>query len=443
MLGRVRRARRENARNPIELESRMRLLESFALLIIAAAVFSFLNTSVLKLPTTIGLLLSGLAASAVILAVNTVFPALDVTADARRLIGQIDFGRFLFRGALSFLLFAGALRLNIDDIRREKVPVAVLAFLGVVLSAAIVGFASYAAFPWLGARVPLAYALAFGALISPTDPIAVIGILESRHVPKTLQTRMTGESLFNDGLSVVVFSVLLTMAEGGGVSGGRAEFLDVALLLGREVIGGAALGLGIGLAAYAAMKRIDEPNVEVLLSFGLVAAIMLAAAKTGVSAPLACVMAGLLIGNRGRRVAMKEATRDALDQIWSFVDALLNAMLFLLLGLEALFLWSEARHALSLLLLVPVVIAARGISVGAGIAILGRRYKFGRGSLAILTWGGLRGGISLAMALSLPHFPGRSEVLIATYGIAVFSIVVQGLTLGPMTRHVLRQRQTE
>ncbi len=421
----------------------MRLLESFALLIIAAAVFSFLNTAVLKMPTTIGLLLSGLAASALILASNAVFPSLDITADARNLVGQIDFSRFLFRGVLSFLLFAGALRLNLDEIRREKVPIAVLAFLGVVLSAVVVGLASYVALPLLGAPVPLAYALAFGALISPTDPIAVLGILESRHVPKTLQVRMTGESLFNDGLSVVVFSVLLAMAEAGGVSGGRAALLDAALLFSQEVIGGVALGLAIGLVAYGAMKHIDEPNVEVLLSFGLVAAIMLGATKAGVSAPLACVMAGLLIGNRGRRVAMKEATRDALDQIWSFVDALLNAMLFLLLGLEALFLWSEARHALSLLLLVPLVLAARGVSVGAGIAILGRRYAFGPGSLAILTWGGLRGGISLAMALSLPHFPGRSEILIATYGIAVFSIVVQGLTLGPLTRRVLRRRRSE
>ncbi len=417
----------------------MRILETLAFLILAAAAFSFVNSYVFRLPSTIGLLLGGLVASAVILVVHGLFPSLAITAEARALIGQIDFTRFLFGGVLSFLLFAGALQLDIEDIAREKVPILALASLGVVLSTAVIGFASHAVFRLLHTEVPLAYCLVFGALISPTDPVAVLGILEKLHAPKSLEVRIGGESLFNDGFGVVVFSILLAVAGSDGGGGGDNLWSSAGLLFLREVVGGVALGLIAGQITYQAMKRINDPNVEVLLSFGLVVAMTLAAEKLHTSAPLACVVAGLFIGNRGRRFAMEKATREALDQVWSFVDSLLNAMLFLLLGLEAVVLWS-AGPSFSLLLLVPVVLAARWVSVGAGIALLRRRHPFAPGSLSLLTWGGLRGGISVAMALSLGAFPGRNTILVATYGIVVFSLVVQGLTITPLTRHLLRRK---
>ncbi len=419
----------------------MRLLETLAFLILAAAAFSFVNSYVFRLPSTIALLLGGLVASAVILAADRLFPSLAITAEARTLIGEIDFTRFLFGGVLSFLLFAGALQLDFEDISRERVPILVLAILGIVLSTALIGFASHAVFRLLHADVPLPYCFVFGALIAPTDPIAVLGILEKLHAPKSLEVRIGGESLFNDGLGVVVFSILLTIAGSGGLGDGKNLWSLAGVLFLREAVGGVALGLIAGLITYQAMKRINEPNVEVLLSFGLVVAMTLTAEKVHTSAPLACVVAGLFIGNRGRRFAMEDATRKAIDQVWSFVDSLLNAMLFLLLGLEAVVLWSSGPF-LALLLLVPVVLAARWISVGAGIVLLRRRYPFAPGALSLLTWGGLRGGISVAMALSLAAFPGRSAVLLATYLIVVFSLVVQGLTLTPLTRRLLRKKST-
>lgn len=418
----------------------MRVLETVALLIIAAAAFSFVNCYVFRLPSTIGMLLSGLVASAVILGFNHFFSSLDVTADARRMIGEIDFSRFLFSGVLSFLLFAGALHIDVDDLRRERVPVFVLASLGVLLSTGIVGFASYGVFQALGVGVPFTYSLVFGALISPTDPVAVLAIVKTLKAPKSLEIRIAAESLFNDGFGVVVFSVLLALATANGHAGAGGLFSSTVRLFAREVFGGIALGLAAGLITYQAMKRINEPNVEVLLSFGLVLAMTIVAEKVETSSPLACVVAGLFIGNRGRRFALQEPARQALDQVWSFVDSILNAILFLLLGLEALLLWSVDRDLLALLLLVPLVLIARWLSVGAGLELLRRRYRFERGDLSLLTWGGLRGAISVAMALSLGDFPGRSAVLLATYGIVVFSIVVQGLTIAPLTRRVLERR---
>lgn len=416
----------------------MRVLETLAFLILAAAIFSFLNSYVFRLPPTIGLLLGGLVASAAILVANSLFPSLAITEEARALIERIDFTRFVFGGVLGFLLFSGALRLDFRDIDRERVPILVLASLGVVLSTALIGLASYTVFRLLRVEVPLSYSLIFGALISPTDPVAVLGILRSLHAPKSLEVRIGGESLFNDGFGVVIFSILLAVAGSGGRGIDERLWPSAGLLFLREVVGGVVLGLIAGQITYQAMKRINEPNVEVLLSFGLVVGMILTAERVHTSAPLACVIAGLFIGNRGRRFAMEDATRKALDQVWTFVDLLLNAMLFLLLGLEAVVLWSAGRM-FSFLLLVPVVLAARWISVGTGVALLRRRYAFQPGSLWLLTWGGLRGGISVAMALSLGAFPGRNAVLAATYGIVVSSLVIQGLTITPLTRHLLRQ----
>ncbi|MDQ6892309.1 MAG: sodium:proton antiporter [Acidobacteriota bacterium] len=418
----------------------MRALEILALLIVAASIFSFLNCYLLRLPSSIGMLLGGLAASAAIVVGNRLFPSFALTSEARAFIGQIDFVRFLFGGALSFLLFGGALHLELEDLVRERVPILVLACLGVLLSTAIVGFASYQVFRLLGANVSLSHCLVFGALISPTDPIAVLGILKDLHAPRALEIRIGGESLFNDGFGVVVFALLLAIAEGSGRRVGEGVVSWAGLLFLREVAGGIALGLAGGLITFRAMKKINEPNVEVLLSFGLVVAITLAAEKLHTSAPLACVVAGLFIGNRGRRYAMEEPTRQAIDRVWSFADSVLNSMLFLILGLEAVVLWSLLGRYFSLLLLIPIVLAARWLSVGAGVLLLRRRYPFEPGSLTLLTWGGLRGGISVAMALSLGPFPGRNAVLVGTYGVVLFSVVIQGLTMTPLTRRLLGKK---
>jgi CPA1 family monovalent cation:H+ antiporter len=312
-----------------------------------------------------------------------------------------------------------------------------LATVGVVLSAGLIGLGSYGLFNQLGLAVPLTWCLVFGALISPTDPVAVLGIMRSAGAPRSLEVKVVGESLLNDGVGVVLFTILLAVARGSTAHGeepGAGHFLQTAFV---EVAGGLLLGLVAGYLAYRAMRSLDEPNLEILISVALVMGVSLLSFRLHASAPLACVVAGLFIGNHGRRFAMSDRTRTALDLVWEFLDEGLNAVLFLLVGLEVVVaVRYEAPSLAAGVLMIPLALGARAVSVALPIEALRRVESFTPGVVRVLTWGGLKGGISVALALSLPAFPGRAVVLTVTYVVVLFSIIVQGLTVGRVVRLV-------
>lgn len=419
----------------------MSSFEIAALLVVVAAGFSYINVAIFKLPSTIALLLSGLAASAVLALLDRVAPSLTIAGQLQRSITRIDFADFLLGGVLSFLLFAGALHLDFEELRRERVPVLVLASVGVIISTLVLGLGSFLLFHLFHVEISLAYCLVFGAVVSPTDPIAVLGIIKTVGAPKALEVKIAGESLFNDGFAIVLFSVLTSVAAGAAHEVSGSTFEAAALMFLEEAVGGVALGLLLGYLTYQLMKRIDEPNVEVFLSFALVLAISLIAFRVHTSAPLACVVAGLFIGNQGRRFALQEASRQALDLVWSFIDYLLNAILFLLLGLQAILLWPGTGHAILIVPLILLTLLARWCSVLLPSLLLRwRHHSMQPNWITLLVWGGLRGGISVAMALSLPRFTGRDTVLVITYAVVIFSIVVQGLTMPALTRRALRTK---
>jgi len=420
------------------------LFDTATVLLVLAAVSAYVNHRYLRLPFTIGIALSGLAASLGVLALDALRPGWGLGDTVRRAIeANVDFHESLLHGMLSFLLFAGSLHVDIGELFARKVPVFVLASVGVALSTLAVAGGSFFVFRAVGPEVPFAVCLVFGALISPTDPVAVLGILKTLGVPRSLEIKIAGESLFNDGIGVVAFLVLGALAFGG--AHGATGAPNVVEIFAVEVLGGLLLGLVAGAVCYAAMKSLDHPNLEVLFSVALVMGITSLAFQLHTSAPLACVVAGLFIGNRGRRFAMSDEVRSALDHVWSFLDEALNAVLFLLIGLEVLAVRFEGSHLLAAVLVIPLALGARLASVAAPLRLLrGLRYAFTPGAVSILTWGGLKGGISVALALSLrPRFEAAGAIatydaiLSATYAVVLFSIVVQGLTVGHLVRRVI------
>ena len=331
---------------------------------------------------------------------------------------------------LSFLLFAGALHINLNDLAKQKWVISILATVGILTSTFIVGGVSYFLLNKLGIEINFIYCLLFGSLISPTDPIAVLGILKSANAPKTLETKIAGESLFNDGVAVVVFIVLLGIATGGHeVSAGH-----ILLLFLEEAVGGVLFGFAIGWITYQLLKQVDSYQVEILLTLALVMGGYALASAIHVSGPIAVVVAGLLIGNHGRTFGMSDHTREHLDTFWELIDEILNAVLFVLIGLEVLILPFTTDVLMVSLLLIPLILAARFISVGLPIMLMRKKRQFTPGAVKILTWGGLRGGISVALALSLPPGDARDVILAITYVIVVFSILVQGLTIGLLVK---------
>jgi len=402
----------------------MELIDIIAILITLAALFSYLNHRFIGLPSVIGVMLISLVMSLALIALGHLGVGISA-ATVGGWMEHIDFSEALLHGMLGFLLFAGALHVNINDLAEKKWEIGTFATLGVVLSTAIVGTALYSIFQALGSPVSFIYCLLFGALISPTDPIAVIGILRKAGVPKSLETKIAGESLFNDGIGVVVFMVLLGFATGGAeITAGK-----VALIFVEEAVGGVLFGLLLGFAGYHLLKSVDNYSVEILVTLALVMGGYSAAEAVHTSAPLAIVVAGLLIGNYGRQFAMSERTREHLDTFWELVDEILNAVLFVLIGLEVLIVTVSDRSLFGGVIAIPLVLAARFVSVGIPISILKLFRAFTPGAVKVLTWGGLRGGISVALALSLPKGPERDLILTMTYAVVVFSILVQGLTL--------------
>ena len=418
----------------------MNLFEILASLLTLAALFSYLNHRVFRLPTTIALMAMALGLSLLILAVGHFVPSVRDTAEA--VLGQIDFNKALMQGMLGFLLFAGALHVDLGDLGREKTVIAVLATIGVVASTFMTGGLTLLILKAVGMDMPLIFCLLFGALISPTDPIAVLAILKKLGVPKTLETKIAGESLFNDGVGIVVFLALLGGAGLGGDEGSAAHMTagKVAILFAIEAGGGAAFGFVTGLIAYRMLKSVDNYQVEILISLALVAGGYALADRLHLSGPIAMVVAGLLIGNHGRSFAMSESTRDHLDTFWELVDEILNSILFVLIGLETLVLTITGQYLVAALLVIPAVLLVRFVTVGVPARLLRGMHHFSPHAVKVMTWGGLRGGISVALALWLgnrmgpEHQAEREVILVMTYVTVVFSIGVQGLTIGKLLR---------
>ena len=418
------------------------LFTAIGAVITLAAVFGYLNHRFLRLPPTIGVVVIALVASLGTIGIDAVVPSLGIGGAVRTAILGIDFHEVLMKGMLSFLLFAGALHVNLGDLLSRKWAIGSIATVGVVLSTFLVGFAVYGVTQALGLPLALIYCLVFGALIAPTDPIAVLGILKTVKVPASLQAKIAGESLFNDGVGIVVFIIMTAIAV-GSAHGGSITALDVVILFVRETLGGAALGLATGFLAYYAMKSIDDHNVEVMITLALVMATYGIASALHLSGPIAVVLAGILIGNRGSRFAMSETTREHVHTFWSVLDEMMNAALFLLIGFEVVALSLTGEVGILMALAIPIVLAARFVSVGTPLTLLGLRREYTKGAIPVLTWGGLRGGISVALALSLPAGPEREIILAVTYAVVIFSIVVQGLTVRALVERVVSPDKTK
>ncbi|MCH8918285.1 MAG: sodium:proton antiporter [Proteobacteria bacterium] len=412
------------------------LLDLAAILLALAAAFGYLNHRWLKLPHTIGLVVIALFASMAVLALDLAVPSLGFRATVRGAVEGIAFPEILMKGMLSFLLFAGALHVDLGEFARRKWAIGAMATIGVAISTMLVGTTIYLLAGLAGLPIPLAYCMVFGALISPTDPIAVLGILKTIKVPPSLEAKIAGESLFNDGVGIVVFTILVAVAA-GTEAGDALSAAAIGQLFVTEALGGAALGLATGFIAYRAIGSIDEYNLEVLITLALVALTYSIAIAIHVSGPIAVVVAGILIGNHGKQFAMSATTRDQLFTFWSLIDEVLNSVLFLIIGFEILTLTFTGQTFLLMALAIPVVLAARLTAVSVPIAALSLRKEFTKGAIPVLTWGGLRGGISVALALSIPDFPQKDVVLAMTYGVVIFSIVVQGLTFGRVVRRMV------
>ena len=410
----------------------MTAFQLIALLISLTAVFSYLNYRYFKLPPTIGVMLIALVVSLALIGTGAFAPTAH--KHATELLKQIDFDETLMQGMLCFLLFAGALHINLNELVEHKVVIGTLAIGGVVISMFVFGTAIYFILNRLALPLSYPWCLLFGALISPTDPVAVIGILKEAKVPPSLEIKIAGESLFNDGIGVVAFIVMREIA----VAGKAASAGHIVALFLEEAVGGAVVGLVVGWITYRMLKSVDNYRVEVLLTLGLVMGGYALAAAVHTSGPIAIVVAGLFIGNHGRAFAMSETTRKNLDTFWELLDEILNALLFVLIGLEVLVLTFTRGLFLAGLLAIPIILLARWISVAGPIAVMSRWRKFTPGTVTIMTWGGLRGGISVAMALSLPVGRERDIVLGMTYVLVVFSILVQGVTIRPVAERCLR-----
>ncbi len=409
----------------------MPLIHTLTILICLAALFSYVNHRWLKFPITIGLMAVALMFSLALLGLGKL--GFGIEESAQRFIGAIDFNEALMHGMLGFLLFAGALHVKLDELLDVKWVIATLAVVGTILSSLITGGLGYFVFDLVGLPLPFLYCLIFGALIAPTDPIAVMGVLRQARLPKALEIKIVGESLFNDGVGVVIFLVVLNLLPKPSI-----EFSDVLILFLKEAIGGAALGLALGYGAYRMLRSVDNYQVEILITLALVMGSFGVADLLHTSGPIAVVVAGLLIGNQGRQWAMSDTTREHLDNFWELLDELLNAILFVLIGLEVLVLSFQRPYLVAGLAAVPLVLAARWISVLIHVKVFSWVREFSHRTITILTWGGLRGGISVALALSLPPGPGRDAVVTITYIVVVFSILGQGLTLNRVIQMGLR-----
>lgn len=414
------------------------LFELGALLLTLSAAFAWLNYRYVRLPHTIGLLVIGLASSLVLVLFELAVPEEQLYEALTGALRQIDFTATVMEGMLAFLLFAGALHVDLEELRGRAGSVALMASVGVVVSTAVVGVGIWLLSAPLGIPIPLPWALVFGALISPTDPVAVLSTLKVVRVPAALETEMKGESLFNDGVGVVLFTVLLAIAIGTGPEHDAATPLGIARLFVVEAGGGAALGAAAGWLAYRMMRQVDDYPIEALITLGLVTGTYALAQALHLSGPIAVVVAGLLVGHRGPQDAMSEDTQRHVFGFWTLLDEVLNSVLFLLIGLEVLVLRFDPGFAGLAAAAIPLALLGRLAAVSGPVVALRPWLDFGPGTVRLLTWGGLRGGISVALALSLPEVEAKPALLAATYAVVVFSIVVQGSSLAAVARAASR-----
>jgi len=410
----------------------MSILQIASLLIVLAGAFGAINYLFLRLPSSIGILVVALVASFAVIATDALFPALTVEEEIRAQVLELEFSTALLEGMLGLLLFAGALHVKLSDLRKAWLVILLMATIGIGLSTAIVGFG----FSWI-TGMPLMVALVFGALISPTDPVAVLGVLRKAELAKSLETKIAGESLFNDGVGYVVFLVLVGLAFPAD-GGHGASFADAAVLFVREALGGAVLGLILGWLTFRVMRLIDDYSLEVLITLGLAFGGYELAVWLHVSAPIMAVCAGLLIGDIGARYGMSEETRMYVEAFWKLVDEILNAVLFLMIGFEVFAVAFEFDFLISGLMAIVLALVARLAAVAVPVLMLKPFQAFSQGVIPIMTWGGLKGGISVALALSLPNSEWKPLILTATYIVVVFSIIVQGLTVTRLAERVGR-----
>jgi CPA1 family monovalent cation:H+ antiporter len=408
------------------------VLDLIAVFTVITAVFAYFNHRYIGLPTTIGVMGIALILSALQFILNAMgYTTLHVYEQS--LLGSINFSDLLLQGMLSMLIFAGAMHVDLSELKSYRWPVILLAAGGTILSTLIVGFGLWWILSFTNIQLPLAYCLLFGALISPTDPIAVMGILKSVGAPDNLNTVITGESLFNDGVGIALFALFLDMA----ISGQTPTFSHSATLLLKEAGGGLAFGMVLGYVTYRMLKSINSYQEEVLITVAAVIGGYTLASHLHVSGPLAMVAVGLIVGNHGRADAMSDQTREHVDMFWELIDSFLNSALFVLLGLEAVLISLSKDMLLPAVLAIVVTLGARLLSVGVPVSVLRTRFGLPQGSWQVLTWGGLRGGISVALALSIPSGPHQDMVLTLTYVVVVFSILVQGLSIGTLVRRII------
>ncbi|HTK18818.1 MAG TPA: sodium:proton antiporter [Mucilaginibacter sp.] len=411
----------------------MNISEILSITIVLAAVFAYINHRLIKWPPTIGIMVISLGLSMLLVAFGNFHPILS--NKALQLASSIDFQNVLMNFMLSFLLFAGAIHIDADQLKQEKWPVLILSTLGTLISTTIIGGATWLLFQLFHYPIPIIYCLLFGSLISPTDPIAVLAILKEAKIPTSLELKISGESLFNDGIAVVIFITLFEAAQ-TGIS--AIDFIDVGKLFLQEAVGGVVFGAILGYIGFFALRPIDDYKVEVLVTLAIVMGGYFVAGRLHVSGPLAMVVAGIITGNKVKHEAMSNISRDYLGKFWELIDEILNAVLFLLIGLEMLVIKINSTVLIIGAIMIFIVLLARWICVLLPVQLLRFKIQFEKHAVAILTWGGLRGGLSVALALSLSATMHRDEFVLITYMIVVFSILVQGLTVGAFTKKLLR-----
>ncbi|HPW98237.1 MAG TPA: sodium:proton antiporter [Flavobacterium sp.] len=406
----------------------MEFFHLFSILIVLSAAFAYINFRFLKLPNAIGLMLVSLLFSFLILITGNYFPEVKTVIEHR--LNEINFSELLLEGMLSFMLFAGAIHIKYADLKSEKLSIMLFSTISVVLSTVIIGYASFYLLNAFGLEVSLINAMLFGSLISPTDPIAVLSILKSAGVSKSLETKIAGESLFNDGVAVVVFITILQLSKPDV----DTSFIGVLSLFGQEAIGGILLGLVLGWTGYKLVASIDHYQVEVLVTLAVVMGGYTFAHYTHVSGPLAMVVAGLITGNHGKAYGMSKITAEYVDKFWELIDEILNAILFVLIGLELLIIETSKTIFIVSFILIGVILITRYISVYIPSIFIRLKEQMTKKTLVILTWGGLRGGISIALALSIPISLNRDIWVTITYVVVCFSILVQGMTIAKVAK---------
>jgi monovalent cation:H+ antiporter, CPA1 family len=414
----------------------MDLYYTFSILIVLSALFSYLNSRYLKFPPAIGIMLLAIITSLCLLALGKIYPVFSEYFSV--LISTIDFPAMLMGVMLNFLLFAGAIHISLQDLHKQRLPILILSTLGVILSTFLVGTLMYFLLIQLGMEVPFIQCLVFGALISPTDPLAVIAILKKAGVRKPLEIKIAGESLFNDGVAVLLFAILLQLAQGSVVD---ITFRNVAGLFVQEAIGGLVIGLLLGYIGSQGIKRINDYQVTVLITVAIVMGGYLVTRYLLISGPLTMAAAGLVIGNYGKATAMSATDKDYLDKFWEMVDEILNAMLFLIIGLELLLITDIEQYWIVGCLSIVIVLLSRFVSIWLPMRVIPNIDRFDAKTMAVLVWGGLRGGVSVALALTIDPHLNQNLFLSATYYVVVFSIVVQGLSIGKLISVINRRRK--